>query len=827
MVIPTNYEFYQFRLNLQISSGEVIPSEYSWMQYAVARCQRPARKGVGMKDIELCESGPREALTQYFPVVVGDDLYKNIHCASCNLGPGYFDFQAITMTIYCENTQPSLVTDGVEEHNLLEALNSGICFSRYIEPEHVSSLKPFLGYESRGDCDDAYNTTLDNFQELAEACHSYTAFVQSKNINHHGHVFDNIHCAVCSGVPVADLECASSVPTKIALGSTKIQQFPKFVLRMNSSRNVDVQLATARPCDNQTEVLRLADNTCLQIPCLSGYFHLGGYCLSRKNIHFQEMRLQNDSLLRLCFALPRSASCDQGNCTTSETMALTFNTFLWNAFRIPPSVHPVINSSCLAGSMEANMDEVYFLELALILSDYLTNPLRHFFFTDLFTEILNKLEKDIPIINVTVIQADESSASTQTSAEEVIVEDVILVADEPLHDEPMSHIMTILHIMKIYLPLYGIPIGSEYASVKITASRSNNSLGWSFVRSVAVHVLIIAPCFDDGFFNSSCLNSSSRWNLDMYGVDQKPLSEILKIFSSVSIAGSALSIVGIVASLIIHHTIPSMDNIPGKALVNLLMSVLLGQVFFLVSGIFNGHSLICFVVAAVQHYTWLASFFWMNILSYNIFKTFTVLTKGQTLNQAKYLRLYLLYAWGGPAVIVFSCCLLHNFGFFQYGSQNYCWIVGSINLGLSFGLPVATLIFCNIFLFIVTARSIKSMMDRASLVSDSYTTRQRLILYIKLSSTMGLTWLFGFIGNIPRLDFFRYAFVVLSSLNGFFLALCFTLSTRVCASLKTKIRSHNSLSRKTTVMEKCEVDKTLQSSIKKTEKAVLAQETTT
>ena len=51
-------------------------------------------------------------------------------------------------------------------------------------------------------------------------------------------------------------------------------------------------------------------------------------------------------------------------------------------------------------------------------------------------------------------------------------------------------------------------------------------------------------------------------------------------------------------------------------------------------------------------------------------------------------------------------------------------------------------------------------------VTDQSHQTSLLILYIKLSSAMGFTWILGFIDPFTEVEFIAYLFVILNSLQG-------------------------------------------------------------
>jgi hypothetical protein len=87
---------------------------------------------------------------------------------------------------------------------------------------------------------------------------------------------------------------------------------------------------------------------------------------------------------------------------------------------------------------------------------------------------------------------------------------------------------------------------------------------------------------------------------------------------------------------------------------------------------------LCTAVAASLHYFFLASHCWMNVMSYDVYRTFAgntcILTRGRT--KSKFFPRYALYAWGVPLVVVGACLFIdlsHVMPSISIGQLNSVW----------------------------------------------------------------------------------------------------------------------------------------------------------
>jgi hypothetical protein len=114
-----------------------------------------------------------------------------------------------------------------------------------------------------------------------------------------------------------------------------------------------------------------------------------------------------------------------------------------------------------------------------------------------------------------------------------------------------------------------------------------------------------------------------------------------------------LSILALSISLITFMLFSSLRNLPGCNTMNLIIALIIAQTLFLSQDlIIMTKSHVCLLFALGIHFFYLASFFWMNIMAYDLWRTFH---KGFSLyvyDIHERLPFYSLYAWGTPVIIV-------------------------------------------------------------------------------------------------------------------------------------------------------------------------------
>jgi hypothetical protein len=126
-----------------------------------------------------------------------------------------------------------------------------------------------------------------------------------------------------------------------------------------------------------------------------------------------------------------------------------------------------------------------------------------------------------------------------------------------------------------------------------------------------------------------------------------------------TLVGLPLSLVFLFLTIMTHIILKPLQTLPGKMLMHLCVNLFLAQLLFLTAVGMITDPLACSIMAAIQHFIWLATFFWMNAIAINLTRTFTggllPRSNGNTVYK------YSVYAYGSPLVICIVCALLDIF----------------------------------------------------------------------------------------------------------------------------------------------------------------------
>ncbi|XP_060590749.1 G-protein coupled receptor Mth2-like [Ruditapes philippinarum] len=310
------------------------------------------------------------------------------------------------------------------------------------------------------------------------------------------------------------------------------------------------------------------------------------------------------------------------------------------------------------------------------------------------------------------------------------------------------------------------------------------------LNSTSIYLLLSNRTVDSSKFivnNSNvymCIKIPSKRNSLNYSI----VSDIVE--SYLSLVGLSFSIIALAVTLTVYMMFSELRNTPGKNLISLMIALLSAQLLFAFSKEAYNNKLACKAMAICIHYFFLASFSWMNVITLDLFITFSQ-SRILSSNNSKIFYKYSVYAWLLPAIVVFSALILEylcsddNKYKPRYG-DTVCWISSKNALLLFFLGPLAVFKLCDVAGFICTSFHISSSRRQTSFAR--HYTFCSCLLYLKLSFVMGLTWLFAFIGVLSNNIVVWYLFIIFNTLQGVFIGISFLTTKRTITLIKAKIR---------------------------------------
>ncbi|KAG6444469.1 hypothetical protein O3G_MSEX003410 [Manduca sexta] len=224
--------------------------------------------------------------------------------------------------------------------------------------------------------------------------------------------------------------------------------------------------------------------------------------------------------------------------------------------------------------------------------------------------------------------------------------------------------------------------------------------------------------------------------------------------------GLLLSVPFLLATFLVYAMIPELRNLHGMCLMAYCAGLIVAFPFLAYLKLHVGRIGVamtgCLVVAFIVYYAFQTSFFWLNVMCFDIWRTFSGYRGGSTNKRRDNKRfcLYAIYAWGVPAILTactagmqFSDNLPSHIVVPGFGSRR-CWFVNWLSEFVYFFTPVLFLVVSNVIFFSVTAHRIRSIRQETAILKGAESSRsdklkkdkQRYALYLKLFMVMGVNW---------------------------------------------------------------------------------------
>ncbi|XP_013417853.1 uncharacterized protein LOC106178969 [Lingula anatina] len=275
----------------------------------------------------------------------------------------------------------------------------------------------------------------------------------------------------------------------------------------------------------------------------------------------------------------------------------------------------------------------------------------------------------------------------------------------------------------------------------------------------------------------------SDWEDETVADDSKGVLGILTIVCTV------ISLLCLLIRIALQPFVRLFQTFPGKLQLCLCCSLVMWKIFFLARPFASssGNVSACIAVAVLFHWSLLTSFFWMNVIAVDLWKTFRSTAALKVSAEAnKTILGYACYATFLPGGIVAVCLVLDYIDIDPQFKPNYqgpaCYISNIYPLVLFLVAPIGVVLIVNIILYAMIAKSLHAALS-TSLKLNMRKNKHSFVTYLRLFALMGTTWIFGFLSGGLGILALEYIFVILTTLDGLFIFIAVVCSRRVWEEL--------------------------------------------
>ncbi|XP_018354247.1 PREDICTED: G-protein coupled receptor Mth2-like [Trachymyrmex septentrionalis] len=263
-----------------------------------------------------------------------------------------------------------------------------------------------------------------------------------------------------------------------------------------------------------------------------------------------------------------------------------------------------------------------------------------------------------------------------------------------------------------------------------------------------------------------------------------------------------LSLLFLLLTFIIYSILPIFETIHSYTLRTHVGSLFITYVIMCFDQSFElGEVKYCVALAYIFYFFLLSSFFWLNVICFDIWWTFRYHRLYLRTNNKKKLIIYSIYAWGVTIVLNVICAIMDNIPLPENlvrpeMCEKRFWF-GEKAQTLYFDVPISATIISNIFFFISTIlyqkiHIAKLLRDREIMSYDE--NKQRFNMYLKLFIIMGPTWVLKIISwvdigaDIPQ--FIWYTAITVHCLQGLIIFIIFVCKKKVLQALLKRFNSN-------------------------------------
>ncbi|XP_050546919.1 G-protein coupled receptor Mth2-like isoform X2 [Daktulosphaira vitifoliae] len=264
-----------------------------------------------------------------------------------------------------------------------------------------------------------------------------------------------------------------------------------------------------------------------------------------------------------------------------------------------------------------------------------------------------------------------------------------------------------------------------------------------------------------------------------------------------------LSVPFLIITFTVFACIKKLRNFHGKSLMCHVISLIVAYISLAFTQLNSSLSkFACFCSAYIIQFSFLASFFWLNVMCFDLWWTFSgcrpMRGRAKERDSKKFI-LHSIYAWGGPLIIFFITFYMElstslNSTEYQpdFGLRS-CWFHTKTATLIYFYGPIGVILLANSLMFIHTALMILKHMREAKVLQGSESKKsvdhekQKFLLYFKLFLVMGVNWLAEIISwAFDNQGHWWYVTDIGNALQGVLIFLIFVCKKRVLRLVNKK-----------------------------------------
>lgn len=254
-----------------------------------------------------------------------------------------------------------------------------------------------------------------------------------------------------------------------------------------------------------------------------------------------------------------------------------------------------------------------------------------------------------------------------------------------------------------------------------------------------------------------------------------------------------ISVIFLFLTLITYILLPELRDLQGRCIMPTVLSQMLAYTALAVLQ-FRGHIMedtLCVFSAFFLYFWMLSAFFWLNVASFNVWRTVQFQRFHISDNRLYYG--YSMYGWGFPGLCLSIAIITHHSPITDESllrpnfALSNCWFHDAPETWAYFYGPISILLAMNLVFFILTVFRLWRLSSRGTTVPGLRSSRFKCILYLKLFMLMGILWIFEVLSYFVNVEGGIWNFTdTINSLQGVLIFLVVVCRKRVLHALSKR-----------------------------------------
>ena len=256
-----------------------------------------------------------------------------------------------------------------------------------------------------------------------------------------------------------------------------------------------------------------------------------------------------------------------------------------------------------------------------------------------------------------------------------------------------------------------------------------------------------------------------------------------------SIVCTSVSLLSLMVVFITYCMFKTLRTLPGLNLMALVISLFFAQLFYLLGGVLEiPWKWLCEALGLLLHFCLVSSFFWMGVCTFHMMKVFALMSSRVTHENVRprFIK-YCVFVVASSAIIVSVNILVSMLeeSSLGYGGQP-CYITRKNMIFFTVAIPLVVIIISNLIMFAYVVIKVCKLPE---VQRNTKHQRQNLVIFIKLSTLTGITWVFAFIYQWTSMKAFAYLYIIANASQGLFILFSFVINKRVYSMVNASYQS--------------------------------------